>query len=1536
MSSGAEKNKRITFDGTPETWSNFRWQVRRKLKRLGIRCALELTKRDVQDAWIEDKGEEKGDEFEKAYDKADEFISEALRGRATGLVVHLDDDDICTLWTTLASAFEGTGVKTTDALFQQVDDVDIGSTPDSIMDAIATWDRLYSELRSHDEETTDARKISLFRRKLRPLNSAYNVFYQTFMMTGRAEERTWARFCVGIRIEAAHLQMEKKQRTPSTAMMATANRSNNNKFGKQNGKKRLNGACWNCEKPGHPATLCRDTCHKPDCGGAREHKRKDCRSMGKDLALAKKYGQADYAEVVGALFSTTEPDGVSDFTLLDDEVSDNDLPPLVSSESDSNASDDVSSESDSEAVPDLHDEADNPAPQDVTYWAPSGGDVAWLSTPVTPLRILDSGCGSTLLSGREQLYNKESRSPLSVKTAGKDVLHLNEKAKAKVNMTTGEGKKQVWELTGTVAPDLPATLLSVSALDKKGKGVMFGNGMAYILKQPMVPNPKHVLGTASLVSGGVYALVSGVALRGAGSTETGPLFHDRGENTVSAGGDVTLGKIPDELAETRLSQVIGESWPRSQLSARSRNTPNQLAVDNEKKSTKIRVSQASHPEAAFAFTRPTKQIKKISAMVLHARLGHAGSRAMASYCKKNNMTLVDEHKLDNCMACRLGKAKDRSYKKIAHLERSCVPGEYWHIDLIGPFRVLTLGRKRFALICTDDASGYRIVYLLTTKGEQIKTFLILYAWTETQLGVKIKIVRTDGDWTSLEWIAIKEEKGLRQFQTTTNHPRSNPVAERSNGIIDAMARCLLIDAGLPPTFYGEALVAAAYISNRIFSSRAGQDQTPVEKALAKRECHDLELRAYGSHAWVTKTTATGHAGSRAHEGILVGYDEQQRGYRVFCPSERRIFVSDAVVFDETTIGIHQPRKPWKTMHDLVLEPHTLGAGTLTPVPLAASPGTSIPVASPIESKVPVASRVASGDEEGAMDVSIQVLAEESSTPVTRSTRSAGSSLEWSKKWGVDLVPETKTSSSDALYAAVYDDEDPTCFALLTQAVDLKEDIAWGQSKWKVAMQKELDALKKLGTYEVVLRRSIPQGQKAIGARWVLVEKGSDDDLIAKARVVAKGYSQIPGKDFFETWSPTVRRETARLIVALAAAEGDDVQQLDVKNAFVNAPLEECIYMERPFGSPGNSDQVWLLHKAIYGLKQAGRAWYQLVSRVFIKLGFKKCISDPCLFVGTGKFKGVLIGVYVDDLLVKYRGSEKIRSLVTALGKHFPIKDMGKMSNFVGLQVIHTDSQIKLHQEDYAAMVLKRFGYENSNPVPTPAAKGDVVETLKPHHLSKFEMSSIVGALLYLSLQTRPDITYATAKLAQTVAVPTPADFKAAARILRYLNGTRDKGLIFKKNVRAVLSGYVDSDWAGDYTDARSQYGFLLFVGGPVSWASRKINSVSLSSSEAELIGAVEVGRVVLWFRSVFEELGIPSSGPTVIFEDNSGAIVLATTNVLGKRTRHINIKYHCINDWTARGYLVLNKISTTDNLADIMTKALARVLFQRFAVKLVA
>jgi hypothetical protein len=338
------------------------------------------------------------------------------------------------------------------------------------------------------------------------------------------------------------------------------------------------------------------------------------------------------------------------------------------------------------------------------------------------------------------------------------------------------------------------------------------------------------------------------------------------------------------------------------------------------------------------------------------------------------------------------------------------------------------------------------------------------------------------------------------------------------------------------------------------------------------------------------------------------------------------------------------------------------------------------------------------------------------------------------------------------------------------------------------------------------------------------------------------------------------------------------------------------------------------------------------------MGFTQCFFDKCCFTITRNGKIMILGVHVDDFLVAYDNDDQISWFLRELGDAYSLKDLGEPSSMLGLQYEKTDSGLNIHQDLYTTHVLETFGFEDAHPTLTPDHINDPVLN-KDRHASKLEqfpLNCIVGSLQWLSVQTRPDISQAVSRLGQYLANPIPIAFVKAARILRYLRGTRSHGLKFSSQIETSLMGYVDADWAGDKTDYKSQSGYIFFLaGGPVSWMSRKQRLVALSSTESEIIAATEAAKEAKWLEGALRELDFPSALPVILREDNLATILLSETSVNAKRTKHIGIRYAFLNEVVKDGIVKLVKVHTRDNTADLLTKALPREAFQRHCLKMV-
>ena len=356
--------------------------------------------------------------------------------------------------------------------------------------------------------------------------------------------------------------------------------------------------------------------------------------------------------------------------------------------------------------------------------------------------------------------------------------------------------------------------------------------------------------------------------------------------------------------------------------------------------------------------------------------------------------------------------------------------------------------------------------------------------------------------------------------------------------------------------------------------------------------------------------------------------------------------------------------------------------------------------------------------------------------------------------------------------------------------------------WLEACRYEISALDKNKTWDLV---DLPDGRKAVKSKWVFKLKA---DSRYRARLVAKGFTQIPGIDYDETFSPVARFESLRLLIALAALEDWEIHQLDVKSAFLNGVLEEEIYMEQPEGfiMAGQETKVCRLKKAIYGLKQASRAWNQQFHGVLIELGFTRIYADAGVYVNNQRGDDPLFLIlYVDDITIMGASLEAIKRLKDNLKKRYEITDLGEIASYLGIRItcVRSEKRIEIDQYGYVKDILDRFGMSDANPSHTPLPTGAQVDLVKydgQATLSEIRhYQSLIGSLLYVQIGTRPDISFAVSRLAQYATNPSPQQLRLAKYVLSYLLGTMDMRICYDGADGEGLYGYTDSSHT-DQTD----------------------------------------------------------------------------------------------------------------------------------------
>ena len=492
-------------------------------------------------------------------------------------------------------------------------------------------------------------------------------------------------------------------------------------------------------------------------------------------------------------------------------------------------------------------------------------------------------------------------------------------------------------------------------------------------------------------------------------------------------------------------------------------------------------------------------------------------------------------------------------------------------------------------------------------------------------------------------------------------------------------------------------------------------------------------------------------------------------------------------------------------------------------------------------------------------------------------------------------------------------------------------------EWRLAMKEELSSIEKNQTWEPT---DLPEGKNVISLKWLFKTKYLADGSVQKykARLVVRGFTQQQGIDYEETFAPVARFETVRIILAIAAQNQWKIYQFDVKSAFLNGELKEEVYVTQP---PGFEDktkmgQVLRLNKALYGLKQAPRAWYSKINEFFHNNGFERSPHEPTLYIKKQGMNDLLIvSLYVDDMIYTSSSPQLIHDFQVSMKKMFDMTDLGELQYFLGLEIIQGQEGIFISQRKYVDDTLKKFNMQGCKTVATPMNISEKLTTEDGTELTDARVyRSLVGRLIYVT-HSRPDVTYSVGVLSRFMHRPTMHHFGAARRVLRYLAGTKNYGICFRKTKDFSLQGFTDSDWAGSIEDRKSTSGNCFVLGtGAISWSSKKQATVALSSTEAEYVAACASACQAVWLRGILSDLGQQQSRATSIKCDNQSAVMLSRNPVLHGRTKHIDIKHHYIRELIANEEIQLETCRTDEQVADLLTKSLPQMKHEELSAQL--
>jgi transposase InsO family protein len=929
----------------------------------------------------------------------------------------------------------------------------------------------------------------------------------------------------------------------------------------------------------------------------------------------------------------------------------------------------------------------------------------------------------------------------------------------------------------------------------------------------------------------------------------------------------------------------------------------------------------------------------------HRRLGHHSYADVQKMIKEGlviGLNLDSKEQPDPiCEPCLAGKMTASPFPTSS--SQSTKPLELIHSDLHGPLPVATAEGYRYWITFIDDYSKLRAVMFLKRKSDAFEAFRTFKAYAENLLGCKIQALQDDkaGEYMSNAFIKFTNECGIARRHTTRNRPQQNGVAERANRTMADHVTAMMHEARMPASFWNHAVASYVFVWNRL--PTAPLPKTTPYAEWYKRKPDVSNMRVWGCTAYVyIQRDKRKSLQSHMEKCIFVGYPVGYKGWQFYNPVTKKFIISERAVFDERNFPGLSTTGP---MPHFSLMPKSDSDSTITsfvpelggdddlppptqiPAP-AAPPAPPAPISEPSEPPTPPAPAF--------VDLPVQPPPMPAPAPdplpplppPRRSGRTTKQPGEWWKVKTPQAPPEEDVEDIDyeeVQFAGSASTADPRNYKQAMKGDDAE--------KWQEAANAEYNTLLQNGTWELV---ELPPGAKAIGSGWVFRVKRNADGSIEryKARVVAKGYSQRPGIDFSEVFAPTFRPATLRLILALAALEDMELRSIDVSAAFTNGDLDEWLYMLQPEGfHQGGPNVVCRLRKSLYGLKQSARQWNIKLHAALTEMGFKRIESDNSVYIYSNGEVKIFVPIYIDDITLASKNTPAIDKAVKQLSQHFKCRDLGPTVYLLGVGVGRDRSKrlITLHQRQFILDMLERYQMSDCHSVLTPMAPGTALsKQMGPENTAEVDFMrnvpylSAVGSLQYLATMTRPDIAYAVSYLARFNCNPGPKHWAAVKHLFRYLKGTLEYKLQYSGEFGSELfTTYTDAAHGDCIDSGRSTGGYVtMMAGGAIGWGSKLQSIVTLSTTEAEFVSAVEAGKEIAWMRNILGEFGYPVGQPSTLHIDNQSAISVSKNPEHHGRMKHLDLRYYWLRDAVNTKRIAPSYIPTAEQIADILTKPL--------------
>lgn len=907
--------------------------------------------------------------------------------------------------------------------------------------------------------------------------------------------------------------------------------------------------------------------------------------------------------------------------------------------------------------------------------------------------------------------------------------------------------------------------------------------------------------------------------------------------------------------------------------------------------------------------------------------------------------------LPHCTACVEGSStRARISRKTSYADvvRGVYkPGQRLHADLVGP-----LDTGDYALDVTDEATRYEMVEFINSKDKAAPAMAKLIDVNYTRHQVDPEEFHTDrgGEFIGRDWQQLCRDLRVRATYTAANTPEHNGIAERTHGVSINMARAMLAAAGLDPKKFGhQAYRHAVYVRN-MSTTRTLEGKTPYELWQGTTARVD-NLLPFGTRVFYY-TDVNSKFGKRAAPGLYMGPAQHTVGnaIRVHSLETGREVITRSYQIDkpglQSTVTQLQtaagqpttvPEDGFTDLPDLIYDSESEDEGIDTRAP-ADRPERTTPTTTPTVTPAPTTAPTTQ------------------SKPTSREAKALGNIT----AAGFNPLPEQTRTRSQArtaqgehanhghvlLARAVQGEHAVTGQVLLAISSSdgphtYKQAMAQPDAaEWTTALQGELVPLLEKSAFSIMPASTMPSHQRPIRSRYVFTRKTDENDIptTRKARLVACGYSQVHGVDFFDVSAPVVTKDAMRTLFAVAAHKGLHMLQFDFEKAYINADLDTDIYMRAPDGFADilgdyltpeqyvlltSGKAILKLNKALYGLKQSGLLWYTALREYLISIGFKQCETDPCVFYDS---RSNIIFVHVDDGIIFAASNESARAIYELIKQRYDVKYLGQPKSIVGLSIERYDNgSIFVHQRAYCESMGEKFAPGQPGKG-TPMADG---AALNPDSTpgDKQLYPEMTGTLLFAAVCTRPDIACAVSMESRFIQNPSKAHMTFARNTISYAASTANYGLLFKPASDIKIEVFCDASFASDEDRRKSRSGYIIMVNGtPVSWKSALQPIIAFSTAEAEYISMSDAVRDAMFIRRLLQELGYDITGPITVYEDNQTAKTIAE-EIATKRSKYIDLRYHHIRHLVASGAIKIEYIRSSDQLADVLTKALPKDTF---------